>query len=147
MPAVQPCCQQVSAVQRCKVLPARTKWSGRRGQWKRTTPGCPERARNLAAGKCPGGTSGPPAGARASNPSAAPPDDSLTPQAGAHKRSQATAPPVDSLAPLARAHANHQGVAPPAGLPSPLTSHSSQESAAIRQLQDQMSTLLSVIYF
>jgi hypothetical protein len=24
MPAVQPCCQQVSAVQRCKVLPART---------------------------------------------------------------------------------------------------------------------------
>jgi hypothetical protein len=25
MPAVQPCCQQVSAVQRCKVLPARTK--------------------------------------------------------------------------------------------------------------------------
>jgi hypothetical protein len=27
MPAVQPCCQQVSAVQRCKVLPART--SGR----------------------------------------------------------------------------------------------------------------------
>jgi hypothetical protein len=26
MPAVQPCCQQVSAVQRCKVLPARTPW-------------------------------------------------------------------------------------------------------------------------
>jgi hypothetical protein len=25
MPAVQPCCQQLSAVQRCKVLPARTK--------------------------------------------------------------------------------------------------------------------------
>jgi hypothetical protein len=26
MPAVQPCCQQVSAVQRCKVLPARTRY-------------------------------------------------------------------------------------------------------------------------
>jgi hypothetical protein len=89
----------------------------------------------------------PPAGARASNPSAAPRADSLTPQAGAHKSSQATAPPVDPLAPLARAHANHQGVAPPAGHPFPLTSHSLQESAAIRQLQDQMSTLLSVIYF
>jgi hypothetical protein len=27
MPAVQPCCQQVSAVQRCKVLPARTRYT------------------------------------------------------------------------------------------------------------------------
>jgi hypothetical protein len=48
-------------------------------------------------------------------------------------------------APLARAHANPQVVVPAAGHPSPLIPHSSQESAAIRQLQDQMSTLLSVI--
>jgi hypothetical protein len=52
---------------------------------------------------------------------------------------------VDSLAPLARAYAIKKGAALPAGHPLLLFSHSSQESAAIRQLQDQMSTLLSVI--
>jgi hypothetical protein len=39
MPAVQPCCQQVSAVQRCKVLPARTRSSGGPDGRPRAEPG------------------------------------------------------------------------------------------------------------
>jgi hypothetical protein len=91
--------------------------AGGAGSGSAPPPDAPSGPGTLQLGNVPAAPVDPPAGARASNPSAAPLADSLTPQAGAHKSSEATAPPVDSLAPLARAHANHQGVAPPAGTP------------------------------